>query len=284
MNKTVSTKNRLLALGLALVLMMAIIDAATINTYAATKASVFKKAKTTVTLTAGAGSVTVKWKKVKNAKGYQIYRAASKKGKYKKVKTVKKASTIKFVNKKLKEGKTYYYKVRAYGKFSGKTVYSKFSAVKSKKTLTTLEVQTNAFIKKATKTSMTKEQKLKACYTYMRDHYKYIPRSTANTGSTAWINSYAVNFFKDKGGNCYSWAAAYTTVAKKLGYSAKAVAGSFTDGENSWERHCWTEINMGGATYIFDPEMEYAFKTTYNKTVNLYKLAKENGTFVYTAK
>ena len=37
-------------------------------------------------------SLKVSWKKVKNAKGYQIYRATKKNGKYKKVKTLNKCS------------------------------------------------------------------------------------------------------------------------------------------------------------------------------------------------
>lgn len=74
------------------------------------------------------GSVTynsakVSWKKVKDAAGYQVYRAA-KNGKYKKVKTTKATS---WTNKKLTTGRSYYYKVRAYKKQGGKNLYSKFS-------------------------------------------------------------------------------------------------------------------------------------------------------------
>ena len=70
-------------------------------------------------------SLKVSWKKVKNAKGYQIYRATKKNGKYKKVKTIKKAKTVSWTNKKLTTGTRYYYKVRAYkgsrkGSFSTK--------------------------------------------------------------------------------------------------------------------------------------------------------------------
>lgn len=95
-----------------------------------------QKAKVKASLSPGAQSITVKWKKVKKADGYQIYRATSKKGKYKKIKTVKKASTVTYTNKKLKAGKKYYYKVRAYQKKGKKTRYSKFSAIKMVKPLT----------------------------------------------------------------------------------------------------------------------------------------------------
>lgn len=71
-------------------------------------------------------SIQLKWKKVKKAKKYQVYRATKKKGKFKKVATVK---TNSYVNKGLKDGKKYYYKVRAVnGKKKGK-----FSAKKSAK-------------------------------------------------------------------------------------------------------------------------------------------------------
>lgn len=69
----------------------------------------------------------LKWKKIAKADGYQILRANSKKGKYKVVKTTKKLS---YTDKKVKKGKTYYYKVRAYKKVNGSKVYGKASAVK----------------------------------------------------------------------------------------------------------------------------------------------------------
>lgn len=73
------------------------------------------------------------WEPVSGASGYQIYRATSKTGKYSKVATVKGESTASYTNTGLTCGKTYYYKVRAYGKTSEKTTYSKFSTVMSGK-------------------------------------------------------------------------------------------------------------------------------------------------------
>lgn len=72
-------------------------------------------------------SVKLKWKKSKNTKGYQIYRATAKNAKYKRIKTIKKAKSVTYTNKKLKSGKKYYYKVRAYNKKGKRTVYGKFS-------------------------------------------------------------------------------------------------------------------------------------------------------------
>ena len=75
---------------------------------------------------AGKRSVSVSWSKVSGAKGYKIYRATKKKGKYSAIKTTAKRS---FKNKKLKKGKTYYYKVRAYKRISGKNIYGKYSRI-----------------------------------------------------------------------------------------------------------------------------------------------------------
>lgn len=71
----------------------------------------------------------ITWKKASNASGYKVYRAKSSKGKYTCVKTAG-ASSRSWTNAKLKKGKTYYYKVRAYKKVSGKTVYGSYSSVK----------------------------------------------------------------------------------------------------------------------------------------------------------
>ena len=75
-------------------------------------------------------SVKISWKKQKNASGYEVYRSTKKNKSFKKITTLKKAGKVTYVNKKLKKGKTYYYKVRAYKVVSGKKVYGKFSTIK----------------------------------------------------------------------------------------------------------------------------------------------------------
>ena len=82
---------------------------------------------------AGKKKITVSWKKIAGANGYVVYRATKKKGTYKVVKTMKKPATVTFTNNKLKKGKTYYYKVKAYRTVNGKKVYSAFSNIVSKK-------------------------------------------------------------------------------------------------------------------------------------------------------
>ncbi|MBR1763565.1 MAG: hypothetical protein IJ731_09430 [Eubacterium sp.] len=86
-----------------------------------------------VKLSTGSKYVTVKFAKISNVTGYEVYRATSSKGKYSRVKTIKQgsASTVSFKNTKLKKGKKYYYKVRAYKTVGSKKIYSLYSAVKS---------------------------------------------------------------------------------------------------------------------------------------------------------
>lgn len=75
-------------------------------------------------------SIKISWKRDKKATGYQVMMKTGKKGKYKLIKTVKKNKTVTYTKKKLKKGKTYYVKVRAYKVIGGKKVYGTYSKVK----------------------------------------------------------------------------------------------------------------------------------------------------------
>jgi hypothetical protein len=75
---------------------------------------------------------TLSWTNVSGESGYQIYYSTDKSGDYKKLTNVG-ADKTKSTATKLKSGKTYYFKVRAYKKVDGKTIYGSFSSVKSVK-------------------------------------------------------------------------------------------------------------------------------------------------------
>lgn len=72
--------------------------------------------------------LNIKWKKVKGAKKYMVYRSTSKKGKYKKIATV---SGTKYIDKGVKKGKKYYYKIIPEAKIGKVIVYGDCSSVKS---------------------------------------------------------------------------------------------------------------------------------------------------------
>ena len=71
------------------------------------------------------------WEPLSGVDGYQIYRATSKSGKYAKIATVKGASSATYTDTGRTCGTRFYYKLRAYKKIGGKTVYSKYSAILS---------------------------------------------------------------------------------------------------------------------------------------------------------
>lgn len=82
-------------------------------------------------LTTKSKKVTVNWKKVSGASGYDVYMAKSKKGKYTKIGNVNKGSTVKYTKSKLTKKKTYYFKIRTYKTVNGKKIYSSYSSAKS---------------------------------------------------------------------------------------------------------------------------------------------------------
>ena len=84
---------------------------------------------TVKSVTASSGKATLSWNNISGESGYQVYYSTSKNGTYKKMKSVS-ADTVKYTTSKLTAGKTYYFKVRAYKKVDGKTIFGSFSDIK----------------------------------------------------------------------------------------------------------------------------------------------------------
>ena len=59
------------------------------------------------------GSVTVKWKKIKDVSGYRLYRKTSN-GSWRKIKTLKGDDKLTYTDKKVSDGKKYFYSLKAY--------------------------------------------------------------------------------------------------------------------------------------------------------------------------
>lgn len=76
------------------------------------------------------GKVTFSWTNISGESGYQVYYSTKKDSGFKKVKSYK-TNVVKGSKSKLKSGKKYYFKVRAYKKTASGTVYSSWSSVKS---------------------------------------------------------------------------------------------------------------------------------------------------------
>ena len=90
-----------------------------------------KKAKVTgLTVAFKKQKATVKWKKTAGVTGYQVSYKLKTAAKWKTLKTTK---SLKAVSKKLKKGKKYQFKVRAYTTIQGKKVYGPYTKVKTVK-------------------------------------------------------------------------------------------------------------------------------------------------------
>ena len=103
------------------------------NTGTPPSPAIKKPARTKITKVTkkGKNKCLVKLKKVANATGYQVQYSTDKafKKNVKKVTSKKLSCTI----KKLRSGKKYYFRARAFIKSSGKTVYGAYSSIKTKK-------------------------------------------------------------------------------------------------------------------------------------------------------
>ena len=88
------------------------------------------KTGTTLQVDSGKQQEVIKIGKVKGADGYRIYMAESKTGKFTRIKTLKGRKNTVYTKKKLKTGKTYYFKVRAYKWKDGKMKWDSYSTVK----------------------------------------------------------------------------------------------------------------------------------------------------------
>lgn len=108
---------------------------ATVKPAGKVKITSYKKTKRTIKL---------KWKKLSTPiSGYMIYRSTRKSSGYKKIKTVS-SKTSSYTNKRLKRGKTYYYKIRPY-----RTVkYSYKTSKKKTKTLSRKAYGSYGYVKK----------------------------------------------------------------------------------------------------------------------------------------
>ena len=122
-----------------------------------------------------------------------------------------------------------------------------------------------------TNNSMTESQKIWACFDYTITHF----RSTANpriphyTGWD-WMYIYANDMFVNGGGNCISFAAAFSLLAKAAGVNNVYACYSGA--------HAWTEING----LVYDPEQYHdtndrkIYAWSYNDGLQNYQAAISN--------
>ena len=108
---------------------------------------------------------------------------------------------------------------------------------------------------------MTQEERLRACYEYVRS-YKYLGRNAAlgqdvKTPPYEQLLGYAEKILSTGKGDCYNFAASFCLLARRLGFEAACVIGDCTY-VWSWRpiAHGWVEITRGEQTLLYDPQIE----------------------------
>lgn len=164
-----------------------------------------------------ASKETISWKKIKEAKGYEIYQSTSKDGKYSKIKTISSNKTTSYKVTGLKAGTKYYYKVRTYIKVNGVKGYGDYSVVRGarvgKKPVITAEGTTGT--------------KIKISWAAVKDAAGYdVYRSTSEKGTYSRIKTLkadAVSYTDSRLKMTKKYY--YKVEAKMKGYKATGTAG-----------------------------------------------------------
>ena len=142
-----------------------------------------------------------------------------------------------------------------------------------------LDTKLNNIVESRTNSSMTRDQKLRALYNYVRDNFTYLKRPLVSKGQTGWEASYAEEFLNLGRGNCYSFSATFCLLARELGLPAYTVVGGLGASNSP---HGWVEINLDGTTYMFDPQLEWRYLHDYGRTgYNLFKMLPSKARFTY---
>ena len=112
-----------------------------------------------------------------------------------------------------------------------------------------------------TSSDMSLLEKRQALFKYIRDSYVYIQRPNPTKDDIGWETSYALRFFKEGRGNCYSFAAGYGELLRKIGYDVEFIVGEVTY-HTYWpySPHGWVEIQTPDGIRIDDPEFERAHR------------------------
>lgn len=117
---------------------------------------------------------------------------------------------------------------------------------------------------------MTQQEKLRAVYDYAKKTFGYLGLGEVDTTKPGWETEQAINMLKTKKGNCYSWASAFTYLARQVGFDAKAIPGKGVSPKGNESVHAWTEITIDGVAYTFDPQIESIYASRYGENYDLF--------------
>ena len=122
------------------------------------------------------------------------------------------------------------------------------------------------FVRAHTKSTDSRESKLKKCYYYLSKKYSYTRYYTNLYPKAKSMQTMAYDMLSKKTGNCHRYAASFAYIATVLGYDARVIVGDISSNHGGMTPHGWTEVKIGKSWYIFDPDMEMNGVDSYKKT------------------
>lgn len=136
-----------------------------------------------------------------------------------------------------------------------------------------LHIYAQNVLNSVTTSSMTRMEKLRACYNYLAysGRFYYYSPADPNLSEKSWYIGCANRMLGQGRGNCYGFACAFAALAREIGYTpylmCARIPGSRDQAADGYTRHCWVMIN--GEHY--DPEGSFAgwggcFASTYFTT------------------
>ena len=129
-----------------------------------------------------------------------------------------------------------------------------------------------------TNPSQTQEQMLRSLYLYTRDSFTYLRRPPYEFGVYDFMETDALRILETGYGNCYCYAALFWYLSRWIGYDSVIYNGTVGVRRSP---HSWVEINMGGKNYIFDTELEMAYRRKKRFDINLYKFYDAGNSWNY---
>lgn len=126
--------------------------------------------------------------------------------------------------------------------------------------------------------AQTQEEMLRSLFVWTRDSFTYLRRPPYEFGVLDFMETDALRILTTGYGNCYCYASLYWYLTRWIGYDSVIYSG--TVGQNR-APHSWVEINMDGKNYIFDTELEMAYRKKKRFDINLYKFYDAKNSWNY---
>lgn len=126
--------------------------------------------------------------------------------------------------------------------------------------------------------AQTQEEMLRALFLYTRDSFTYLRRPPYEFGVYDYMETDALRILTTGYGNCYCYAALFWYLSRWIGYESVIYNGTVGVRRSP---HSWVQIEMNGKSYIFDTELEMAYRRKKRFDINLYKFYDAGNSWNY---